>query len=219
MKWLYGEETAYLTLLAPPAPTANETTSTLGPRPAPAAPCSLCDHPPNNALAQCACGHLYCGQHGGTCACNFTGCGLCLAHHPCPLDAALSSPTLLEALDLARATVVQVPEQAWSISEVATLTTSTATVITKMSVAKKVESELRKLPLRVIELTGRGRNRTGPRPQWPPKRVRHHPCTPQQRRKPQASPPVNETSVSAVREQRKVVPPQSLPTLDANTLQ
>ena len=92
-------------------------------------------------------------------------------------------------------------------------------VITKMSVAKKVESELRKLPLRVIELTGRGRNRTGPRPQWPPKRVRHHPWTPQQRRKPQASPPVNETSVSAVRAQRKVVPPQSLPTLDANTLQ
>ena len=142
-----------------------------------------------------------------------------MAHHPCPLDAALSSPTLVEALDLARATVDELPEQASSISEVATLTTSTATVITKMSVAKKVESELRKLPLRVIELTGRGRNRTGPRPQWPPKRVRHHPCAPQQRRKPQASPLVNETSVSAVRAQRKVVPPQSLPTLDANTLQ
>ena len=131
VKWLYGEETAYLTLLAPPAPTPNETTSTLGPRPGLAAPCSLCDHPPNNALAQCACGHFYCGQHGGTCACNFTGCGLCLAHHPCPLDAAVSSPTLLEALDLARATVAEPPEQASSISEVATLTTSTAQVIRK----------------------------------------------------------------------------------------
>ena len=28
VKWLYGEETAYLALLAPPAPTANETRST-----------------------------------------------------------------------------------------------------------------------------------------------------------------------------------------------
>ena len=72
-----------------------------------------------------------------------------MAHHPCPLDAALSSPSLLEALDLARATVVELPEQTSIISEVATLTTSTATVITKMSVAKKVESELRKLPLGV----------------------------------------------------------------------
>ena len=69
-----------------------------------ASECSLCaDSPPQTAVGQCACINLFCDEHGGTCACGFTGCGLCLAHHPCPLDTWLPSPTLVEALDPALA--------------------------------------------------------------------------------------------------------------------
>ena len=45
----------------------------------------------------------------------------------------------------------------------------------------QVMQELRNLPLRVIELPGRGRFRTGPREQWDKKKVRHHPCAPKQK--------------------------------------
>ena len=123
--WLYGPNTRYSELLkqAPlSAPTADVpilavltselvTTGALpailpscGPTPTRASECSLCaDSPPQTAVGQCACTNLYCDEHGGTCACGFTGCGLCLAHHPCPLDTWLPSPTLVEALDPALA--------------------------------------------------------------------------------------------------------------------
>ena len=125
VQWLYGPNTRYSELLeqAPLSqPTADVpilavltselvTTGALpailpscGPTPTRASECSLCaDSPAQTAVGQCACTNLYCDEHGGTCACGFSGCGLCLAHHPCPLDTWLPSPTLVEALDPALA--------------------------------------------------------------------------------------------------------------------
>ena len=115
---LYGEETTYLKLLAA-SRQRKKISSSLGPRPSSAALCSLCEYPPSTAIAECGCGNFYCHEHGGTCACGFTGCGLCLAHHPCPFDVAQKSPTLLEALDLARATSTELPEQVLTFSKAA----------------------------------------------------------------------------------------------------
>ena len=125
IQWLYGPNTRYsqlleqapLSKLSADVPTLAVLSSELvttgalpailpscGPTPTRASECSLCaDSPPQTAVGQCACTNLYCDEHGGTCACGFTGCGLCLAHHPCPLDTWLPSPTLVEALDPALA--------------------------------------------------------------------------------------------------------------------
>ena len=58
VKWLYGEETDYIALLMLGSGKKEhiDSTSIVGPRPAPAAACSLCEHPPNNAIAVCGCG-------------------------------------------------------------------------------------------------------------------------------------------------------------------
>ena len=60
------------------------------------------------------------------------------------------------------------------------------------------------MPLKVIELPGRGRNRTGPTLHWPPKRLRHHPCAPRLRQTRKVSPPFDEATVPAVDATRKV---------------
>ena len=169
-----------------------------GPTPTRASECSLCaDSPPQTAVGQCACTNLYCDEHGGTCACGFTGCGLCLAHHPCPLDTWLPSPTLVEALDpaLARhnspeATTMSVQGQHLSSEqeqdkEKGTKSSTTADGAKEQEEDVPTENKapwqqlaetLKRLPVRVEMLPGRGRNRTGPTEQWEPKKKRHDPC-------------------------------------------
>ena len=227
---LYGEETTYLKLLAA-SRQRKKISSSLGPRPSSAALCSLCEYPPNNAIAECGCGNFYCHEHGGTCACGFTGCGLCLAHHPCPFDVAQKSPTLLEALDLARATSTELPEQVVvTVSQAAPVEKNTVKLTTKTEysfqtdyserrLAKWLESELRKLPLKVIEVSGRGRTRTGPTPQWLPKRIRHRPCASKRTDKCQASCSTDQTTAPSCPVKRKVLLREKPKTLDARTFQ
>ena len=91
-----------------------------------------------------------------------------------------SAPTLLEALDLVRANNRDSPEQICCPNEVKFTNVKknqeNETVDSTTLLSHWLEVEVRKLPLNVIVLHGRGRNRTGPLAQWPPKRVRHCPC-------------------------------------------
>ena len=91
-------------------PPLSTVTRVLGPRPDRAANCTICDFPPRPAVAHCNCNEFYCEEHGGTCArCNnFTACGFCLGAHTCGEAWLLfPPPSLLEALDLARATLLR----------------------------------------------------------------------------------------------------------------
>ena len=99
----------------------------------------------------------------------------------------------MEALDLARGrTIVKKKRNTSTPGDCKTATlpsaaADTATAVknnedTRMDLLSyQVTQELRNLPLRVIELPGRGRLRTGPREQWDKKKVRHHPCAPKQK--------------------------------------
>ena len=133
-----------------------------------------------------------------------------------------SAPTLLEALDLARATIRDTPEQISFRDEVKFTNVKknqeNETVDSTTLLSHWLEVEVRKLPLNVIVLRGRGRNRTGPLPQYPPKRVRHSSCT-TKKRSSQSMDPGQTESLMYVRRIVPKKPRRILFTLDAKTLE
>ena len=119
-------------------------------------------------------------------------------------------PTLLEALNLALTNTRDSSDQVPFPNEV------------DLPIKKRQQRDdfdsLHELPLKVIILPGRGRNRTGPLKHWPPKRVRHCSCVPKRRNNVSVDPCQYESIMC----RRRIWPQKTrrnLPTLDAMSLQ